>query len=507
MGYGRNLGMLVFLIATVVLLSTSFFITPLSVSDTDPSTYVIVPTLMIPLFVLFSLKTSPDPRAGKRDIAVGVAMFAAFMLLTVFLRFYLSFFFVSFRVDLLLLPLALASLAVLLFGIENLAKFRGVVLYALLASPLVLFPIINSYNAFTSANTVIVYGLLRPFVSGVRYVAPITISAGGYYIGIGQACVSIGIFVALSLFLVPIAYLYDGKNSKKVAWVASGVALLFAFNIIRMLFVSYEWLTWGPSGIIALIHASAGVILFYIAIIAMVLAAGRYGLTLMAKGKARKTRKPRGSRGLWPVPIALALSLVYACATLNYAGALNVSPLALSNGVAFNFSDAAIAHSVAGTLGGGNFTYLAMVSQDGSYVFLSLTNKTINASAPVVMIMARPGGNIINGIVNNGTVRGRFEFLNDNGASEEVRDVVSNGTEFFVYGTDVPFVLKDLSSSVAGVYLIIPGGVLRGTACGSEQYGPYDIALNLFNAESYNQTARGNALRALCVSERIVWSR
>src|SRR5271157_1589082 len=216
MRYDGKLGIAVFLIAAVVLLSTSLFITPLSVSDTDPSTYVIVPTLMLPLFVLFSAKAGADPCVGRRDILIGSAMFAAFILITSFLRFFLSFFFVSFRVDLLLLPLALASLAVLLFGTENLGKFRGVILYALFASPPVLFFILKSYNAFTSLNTVIVYGLLRPFVSGVRYVAPMTISANGYYIGIGQACVSIGIFIALALFLVPIAYLYDGKDSKKV---------------------------------------------------------------------------------------------------------------------------------------------------------------------------------------------------------------------------------------------------------------------------------------------------
>ncbi len=247
MRYDGKLGILVFLIATVVLLSTSLFITPLAVSDADPSTYVIVPMLMLPLFVLFSLKAGADPDVGRRDVAIGSAMFAAFILLTLFLRFYFSFLFLSFRMDLLVLPLALAALAVLLFGTRNLGKFRGVILYALFASPPVLFLLLESYNAFTSINSVIVYGLLRPFVAGVKYVAPITISANGYNIGIGQACVSIGIFIALALFLVPVAYLYDGKDSKKAAWVASGVALLFAFNIFRMLFVSYEWLAYGPS--------------------------------------------------------------------------------------------------------------------------------------------------------------------------------------------------------------------------------------------------------------------
>lgn len=508
MRYDGKLGILVFLIATVVLLSTSLFITPLAVSDADPSTYVIVPMLMLPLFVLFSLKAGADPDVGRRDVAIGSAMFAAFILLTLFLRLYFSFLFLSFRMDLLVLPLALAALAVLLFGTRNIRKFRGVILYALFASPPVLFLLLESYNAFTSINSVIVYGLLRPFVAGVKYVAPITISANGYNIGIGQACVSIGIFIALALFLVPVAYLYDGKDSKKAVWVASGVALLFAFNIFRMLFVSYEWLAYGPSDIIALVHATAGVFLFYAAIIVMVLAAGAYGLSLGAKAEPRRKRKQKGGAGPWPtaVVLALAFALVYAGTTLGYSGALVVSPLALANGVAFNFSNAGIAHSVSGIVGGRGFNYSVVPGQDGTYVFFDLSNRTINSSEPAVLLVARPGLNITGSIESNSTVEGRFGFLNANGASEEVDDVISNGTEFFLYHTVMPLSLGDMSTSIADVYVILPGSAVRGSACAAGYDPIYAVALNAFNAESYNGTERDGALKALCISEGIVWS-
>jgi exosortase/archaeosortase family protein len=508
MRYDGKLGILVFFVAVVVLLSTSLFITPLSINDTDPSTYVIVPTLMLPLFVLFSLKAGPDPHAGRRDVVIGSVMFAAFILSVMVLRVYFSFLFLSFRIDLLVLPLALASLAVMLFGARNLGKFRGVILYALLASPPVLLLLLNSYNSFTSLNTAIVYGLLRPFVSGIKYLAPITISANGYYIGIGQACVSLGIFVALALFLVPIAYLYDGRDSRKAAWVISGVALLFAFNIVRMLFVSYAWLTQGPSSIIALIHATAGVILFYVAIVAMVLAAGAYGLTLGMKGKApRRGRRKQEGAGMWPAAVALAFSLIYAYATLGYAGTTIFSPISLSNGVSFNFSNAGIARSVTGILSGKNFTYEEMMGQDGSFVFFNLANGTVNATAPVVLLVARPNAAILSDIESNGTVAGEFRFLNFNGASEDVLDVLSNGAEFFVYRTSLPLVLGNTSSSTAEVYVIMPSGVVHRSACVASYDPLYAVALNALNVESYSQAARDNALKALCISDSIVWSR
>ncbi len=42
-------------------------------------------------------------------------------------------------------------------------------------------------------------------------------------------------------------------------------------------------------------------------------------------------------------------------------------------------------------------------------------------------------------------MEGRFGFLNANGASEEVDDVISNGTEFFLYHTVMPLSLGDMS--------------------------------------------------------------
>lgn len=132
--YGRNIAMAVFLAAIVIVLATSFFVTPLTISDSDPSTYVIVPLLMLPLFALFTIKTNPIPKVSRKDIAVGSALFALYIIITLALRFTLSFEFISYRIDLLLLPIAIAALAALTFGLENVPKFKGVLLYALLAS-------------------------------------------------------------------------------------------------------------------------------------------------------------------------------------------------------------------------------------------------------------------------------------------------------------------------------------------------------------------------------------
>ena len=271
MRYTGNTGIAILTIAILLLLVSSVYITKFEISDTDPSTYVIAPLLMLPVFSIFMLKNKASPRIGKKDLVIGAVTFAAFLLLILYLRFSLSFLFVSFRVDLLLLPLAIAALVIILFGLENLGKFKALMIYALLASPAVLLPIIKAGGGFTVFNTVIVYGLIKPFVSGIAYSAPITIRAGTYSIGIGQTCVSLGIFVAMALFMIPVAYFYKGRARAKILWVASGVLLLFVLNVARMLGIAYYWLAYGPSSTVLLVHTFIGSLLFYLAIIAMLL--------------------------------------------------------------------------------------------------------------------------------------------------------------------------------------------------------------------------------------------
>lgn len=505
--YGTGVGIIVFFIAVLILLTPSFLTTPFSISDTDPSTYVIVPFLMLPLLVLFSAKAGPKPRIGVKDIAVGSVMFAAFILVSLLARFYLSFLFASFRVEMLLLPLAFAALAALLFGISNIAKFRGLMLYSALASPAVLFVVINSYNAFTTFNTLIVYYFVKIFVPSAAYLAPLAISANGYSIGIGQACVSIGIFIALALFLIPVAYLYDGRNARKALWVASGVALLFAFNIIRMIGVSYAWLKYGPSSAVALVHASAGVMLFYATIAVMVLIAGKYSMSIRkaSKQKSRKGRK-EAAVSLWPwsVLIAIAFSVLYLIVTLGNSASTPTSPILLANAVPFNFSNKDIASSVMGLAGMRNFTSLAVSAPGGGWVLFSLSNRTISIASPIAMQLSAPNPAVMRNIETNGTVNGKLEMVSRSGVSETVLDVISNRTEFIVYGTEIPIALYNASSTLAGVYVVMPQSVMHNSTCKESYSSVYYVLLNGLNGGSRNATVRRNMLTALCISEGIL---
>ncbi len=505
MRYNRNIAAVILVAATVLLLATSLYITPATVSDADPSTYVIVPTLMLPLFLLFSLKNVKEPALSRRDLLIGVSAFAIFILLTVAARLYFTVFFVSFRVDMLLMPLALVALISLLFGTEQVARFRGALIYSLLASPLVLYPLLAQFNVFTQVNSQIVYSLIKPLVQGVRYSAPITISANGYSIGIGQACVSIGIFISLALFLIPVAYFYDGKTKKKVLWVASGVALLFVLNIARMLGISSVWLAYGPNATTLFIHEFIGVILFYVCIAALILTAGFFGLHF--KKTQRRARRHK-SREAEPIRIAAAIvfPVVYLLLTLNYSTALALSPLTLGSGVQFNYSNPQIASAVQSLLSGKNFSSISIASQNGTSLFLTLSNSTINETNPMLLFLSEPNATFFNDLKAKNQLLGEMSFFNNRGAEERVLDLMSNSTEFLVYNSNVWLQLPNATSVVVGAYLIIPSNDLphNATSCGSYD-ALYSWLYNLPSGYATNQSASQKLLDAECASYNLLW--
>ncbi|MDE1873692.1 MAG: exosortase/archaeosortase family protein [Candidatus Micrarchaeota archaeon] len=505
MRYNARFAALLLIAATVLLLSTSLFITQTAISDTDPSTYVIVPILMLPLLVLFSMKSKPVPNVDKRSAFVGIAAFAAFIALTLVLRVYFTFFFISFRVDMLLMPLALAASICLLFGISNISKFRVALVYSLLASPMVLYPILVQAGAFTQANSALVYSVIRLFISGVSYTAPITISANGYSIGIGQACVSIGTFIALALFLVPVAYLYNGTVKRRALWAASGVALLFVLNLARMLGISLVWLGYGPNTTAALIHTFIGVLLFYIDIVVMIMIAGFFGLAIEKLSRSR--RKPRAEHvSPWPAAAAFAFCAVYVLITLNYSSAFLISPMAFQNSQPFNYSNPLVSGGIQSLINRGNFTSLAVATPNGTSVFITLTNASISSIEPVLLFVTVPNSNVVSGLQSHNIVLGEMRFFNTKGAEEQAIDLISNGTEFLVYNTNLELAVSNSSEMPTGVYLIIPAAELPGSNASCGSYDPlYSWLYNLPTRSGYNQTVRQNLLDAQCFSYNLFW--
>jgi exosortase/archaeosortase family protein len=502
--YDKRIGIALFAVLIAVAIGSSFYITPLSISDSDPSTYVIVPLLMLLLFAMFTAKEKIKPEVKRKDILIGLFVFLLLILITVYLRFELSYLFISYRIDMLLFPLLIATLAIVLFGLKNLDKFRAMAIYALLASSLLMTPFIEANQGFAVFNTVVVYSVARVFIHNLSYIPPITITANGYQVGIGQTCVGIGVLIAIVLFLLPIAYLYEGSVKRKVLWIASGFALLLLLNIIRMFSIATAWLIYGPSNAILGIHIFAGILLFYLSIIAMILLSGRYGLSIGVGKKTKETRSKGKTYYKMGIVAAVLIAFAYFAFTYNYSSALDVSQIYLNNNMKPEFNATNVAFLFQSVLNTSGFnSTLRLNGNNGAAVLL--WGNGIGKSDPLLAYITYPNGTFNSEIAYRNDTLGVLYLLNNRGLSGTVYDVESNGTEFLVYNTGIPYSLpgRDVSSKLS-VYLILPVEEVGNVAC----HGGYDVfytdLLNILNPSMYNGAARTKMIEGYCLFNKLV---
>ncbi len=298
-------------IGILILLLNGLSTTSLSISDTDPSTYIVVPMLMLVPFAVFMYKEKIIPRTKNLDIFYGIAIFLAYLLPSLYLQYNFPSQFENLKLSMLLFPIAIASFSTILFGLKNARKFWPMMVYSVFASPILLTPIFNLNQQFASLNTQIIYTILHSLYQNVTYLAPITINFNGSLIGIGEACAGIGAIIAIIMFLVPVAYFYDGKFKNKLYWVASSAIFLFVLNLLRMSFITVLWIYYGLAASASFIHLFAGIFVFYVSIILMILMAGAYKIHFPEMkhtyGKSKRTYNYQ----LVGYGVVIILALVY----------------------------------------------------------------------------------------------------------------------------------------------------------------------------------------------------
>jgi exosortase/archaeosortase family protein len=394
----KILGISVLIAAFLLASANSIVVGSINVLDTDPSTYVIVVMLMLFVFMAFSLKEDLKFEFRAESVAYATAIFAAYLLLLSYLRVALSFAFLSYRVDALLFPLLLVAMIAALFGLDGVRKMKYLVVYAVFASPLLLLPILSLDNAFAGLNAGLVYSLLK--AAGVPVTSSgLIINLGGVSsVAVSTTCVSLGMFAAFAMFLLPLAYLYEGDARSKAFWVISGCVLLVFLNIFRMLGLSLVWAAYGPSAAAGTVHAFAGQLLFYIGMVVMILIAYRYGLSIKRTKRGKRARKDRGGRLkaelAVPAAFAIAFGIIAFFMSSQYATASYVPAVFFGRNASASNSTVALAELRSIEPLGANVVQIGPMRQGNAY---ALQGSSANSSTYVIMTTMRnpsPGAEI-----------------------------------------------------------------------------------------------------------------
>ena len=321
---GKIIGMAIIAVSFFLAAYGSISNTSTLISDSNPAAYVIVVMLMIFLVLGFSLKERIKPDTRREGILAGIAVFAVYLAALSYLRGALSFLFWSFRIDALLFPLVLLSFILIIFGAEGVKKLKFPIIYSAFASPLIFYPLIKLNGAFVNINASAVYGIMRLAGIAVQKSGIVLTTPSSYSISIAATCAALGIFIALLLFLIPMAYLYDGPKARKITWIAAGMAMMFVLNIARMLSISIIWVYYGLSTALGIYHIFIGQILFYAVIIIAFFAAGRFGLAIKRVEGGWVEKIHREVKHVNPAfAIPLLLGILGLAATLPYASVIN----------------------------------------------------------------------------------------------------------------------------------------------------------------------------------------
>ncbi len=407
--------------------------------------------------------------------------------------------FFSYRIDMFIFPLGLLAIAVLLFGIRNIKKFTFIALYALFASPALLVPLFSLNPGFANVNTLLVYHISKLFLSGLQYSAPITLVLNGVSVSIGETCVGIGALIGIVMFLIPIAYLFDGKPKDKLKWVASGFLLLLVLNFIRMLVIALLWFVNGPSDALINLHAVIGQIIFYAVIVVMVMLAGRYGMKYPQFRPPKVSKKDQNRHSVVAIILAILLAIFYYLMTLTFLNAQVISPILISSATTVNFTYGTVVPLLNSTANLQNYTSQSFISNDSKSVAVAVYNLTDKKSMPLALVFGVPNVSIERQFASGTTLY----KVDSHGNIVRMFYISSANTSVFVYYRKMPYKFHGNYTTI-DMYAVLSLYPYWQGNCETSNQQLRDSVTNILYVNFPSSTVSNRMTQAYCLISKVI---
>jgi exosortase/archaeosortase family protein len=249
----------------------------------------LVPVISVLLGVVALAVPRHDPNIHDRhlDYIVGVPLLIASMVMLIILPVPLSTFFWLWRIDLLSLPLFVAGLTSIVFGIRALWRLRIAIAFLWLAWPV---PYEFGFNSWIERFSTFTIAALRRIVAAVPVARPVASADGSLFvvihagkaftIGVSSACAGANGLVGFLLIGAALLAVVRGNWLPKVIWLAVGLMLIWILNLIRMTLIFAAGAAAGESFAIDGLHPFIGVVTFNFGVLAMLLMMPAFGLRI-----------------------------------------------------------------------------------------------------------------------------------------------------------------------------------------------------------------------------------
>ena len=225
-----------------------------------------------------------DLRLARIDVILAVVLhFVALALLVAGPVIWSKYFWAT-RLDLLTLPLFVAAAVMLLFGTRALIRFGFALTFLLLVWPLPYHALIErTLGFFTAITTWAATTLAGPL--GLAQPDPATeglfmVEHNGeqFSVLVGSACSGVNTLVGFLVVGVFGLYFVRGAASRRLLWLVVGAALVWSFNVVRILGILAVGKSYGERAAFEVLHPVAGLLALNAAALVLVLLMRPFGL-------------------------------------------------------------------------------------------------------------------------------------------------------------------------------------------------------------------------------------
>jgi exosortase/archaeosortase family protein len=290
---------------------------------------------LVPVFALALAGAYVKPKPNEPDIydrqldyIVGVPLLLAAAAITILLPHHMSTTYWQWRVDLTAVPLFVAGLLAIVFGVRVLWRQRLPIAYLLLALPALYTVVLNSVLLWYTNFTVTA---LRDIVAHVHVASADGIAANALFIvshhghsfelQVVTACSGVDGLVGFLLIGLLFAAMVSGPMLRKSVWLVAGLPLLWAINLGRMLFIFWAGKEFGETVALDVFHPFIGLVTFSAGVTVWALSHRRFGLRI--RGFSTSTRpshdevaKPANRARVTAVPAIAAATIVVVIASV-----------------------------------------------------------------------------------------------------------------------------------------------------------------------------------------------
>jgi len=227
------------------------------------------------------------------------------------------------RIDLLSMPVFVAGAVALLFGVRRLWSLRFPILLLLLAWPAPYVAITGDALRVSVDATVAVLGVIAAVLP---LATPVGGSPGLFLIGWGDqaipvsvatACSGINSVVGFGIMGAAMMAVMRGTILRRAAWLATGLVVVWVLNLLRIELIFLAGAVASPQVALSVLHPVAGLIVFNLGVVIMILVAPDFGIAFEFSRDERQHPAPSLSHHRLAVPIAVVVGAALMMSFVN----------------------------------------------------------------------------------------------------------------------------------------------------------------------------------------------